>query len=352
MLSSPLDVCLGITSKCNLNCQHCLASSTRQNLDLTTIELLGIIDQLAAAKVFRLNIFGGEPLMQPDFFKIVKRIRKYPMRISLNTNGTLIDKATAKKLADNKISSFCVSLDGSTAEVMDKVRGRGAFDSCLTGIKHLLQYRANIMLSATLTHYNLHDIRNMVLFAKSLGVKNIRFNHLFYGGNAACFIDKVMVTPEEELAAVREVYGLFQEFGGFVTGSYQQQKEKIDKLKDFTPQKDKVIANACGAATNRCNIRPDGKVTPCEVIWDLEVGDLRKQTFSEIWRNSPILNELRWPKEVSLKDKPDCQGCQYQYMCFIGHRCSPYYYPRGLEDKSLYCWKGVDLEKVYSACGK
>jgi len=315
---------------------------------LTTPELLKVIDQLGQAKVFNIGIFGGEPLMHGDFFKILKRIQSYPVIVSLNTNASLIDRPLAKKLQESKIRSFCVSFDGSRPEVMDRMRGAGAFTGCLSGVKYLRGYTANIMLSVTLTRYNIPDIRNMVILARFLGVAGIRFNHVFCGGNAACFSNEIMISPQEELKAINEIYNLHREFPGFISGSYLQLKDKLDQLKDFKPQEDKVIAPACGAATNKCCIRPDGKVTPCEVIWDVEAGDLRKQTFLAIWRHSPILQELRRPREVTLKDKPDCKGCRYQYLCFIGHRCSPYYYPQGLNDKSLYCWKGIDLEEVYA----
>jgi len=347
MLSSPTEVCLGITSQCNLNCRHCIAGTTRDNSNLTTPELFGVIDQLAEAKVFKVSIFGGEPLIHPDFFKIVERIRRYPILINgLNTNACLVDEAMAKKLWDFRIRSFAVSFDGASAQVMDKMRGKGAFDACLKGIRHLLALGANIMLSATVTRYNLKDIRNMVVLAKSLKVASIRFNQVFSGGNAACFEDEVVIKPREELEAIKEIYQLYKEFGDFITGSYLQQKGKLDKLQDFIPEKDFIMAPPCGAATNRCNIRPDGKVTPCEVIWDAVAGDLRQQPFLEIWRKSALFNELRRPKKINLKDKPDCQGCGYQYLCFVGHRCYPYYFPEGLKDKDLYCWKGIAREEL------
>ncbi|MDP3142870.1 MAG: radical SAM protein [Candidatus Omnitrophota bacterium] len=348
MLSSPFNVCFGITSKCNLNCKHCCASSTRQNPDLTTAELLKIIDQLGQAKVFNVSVFGGEPLAHSDFFKIIARFKKYPIQISLNTNAGLIDKAVARRLVDSGIKSFTVSFDGSRAEVMDAMRGKGAFEGCIRGVKNLRERGASILLSCTVTGYNIHDIKGMVLLAKSLRVKSIRFNHAFCGGNAACFKDEVMVKPKEELEAIKEIYSLHQEFGDFVTGSYLQQQEKLSKINDFKPERDKIKIPPCGAAVNKCSIRSDGKVTPCEIIWDLEAGDLRKQSFLDIWRNSAVFKQLRSVKIVSLKDKPDCQGCKYQYICFIGHRCVPYYFPEGFKDKSLYCWKEIELKEVYS----
>src|SRR3989338_1001702 len=101
MYSAPVDLCLGITNKCNLSCKHCL-----------------------------------------------------------NRN-----------------------FDGSKPEIMDKVRGKGAFQKKIRGIKALLSEGVSVLLSVTLTKINYKDVRGMVLLGKKLKADSIRFNHVFFGGN-------------------------------------------------------------------------------------------------------------------------------------------------------------------------
>ncbi len=339
MFSAPLNVCLNITSRCNLNCKHCM----NRNLsgcgsDLTTKELLNVIDQLARAKVFQVSIFGGEPLTHPDFFLIIEHLNKYPIRLSLNTNGTLIDRNLAQWLKGHNIKDVVVSFDGSNDEIMDKVRGKGTFLRNIKGIESLLTEGLSVLLSVTVTRINYCDIRAMALLAKKLKANRVRFNHVVFGGNAACFIKEIYLSPEEEIAAVNEVWQLKEEFPELIepTSSYLSQKEKLEKVKNYKSVTGKIIIPPCGAADDRCNIRADGWVTPCEVIWEEKCGNVREESFIDIWNNK--MNHFREPLILDLNELPECQNCQYQYICFIGHRCYPYCYPGGVKDRSVYCW--------------
>jgi radical SAM protein with 4Fe4S-binding SPASM domain len=338
VLSAPIDVCLGITSKCNFNCSHCLLDKKNTN-DLTTKELIDLIDQLGYAKVFNISLFGGEPLIHPDFFLIVRHLRKYPIQVSLNTNATLIDRNVAKELKNYGINGTVVSFDGSTPDIMDKMRGKGSFEKCIRGIENLRREQIFVLLSCTITKYNYTDVENMVLLAKKLNVNGIRFNHVFYGGNAACNLENIRLTPNEEKKTINIIYELSKRFKGFITGSYLTQREKLENVKNYHPQNHTIKVNPCGAATQKCCIRPDGWVTPCEIIWDVKVDNVRNKQFIEIWQKNEIMNEFRMPIEISLENMHECKNCQYQYICFIGHRCYPYFYPNGIKNKKLYCWK-------------
>lgn len=355
MYSAPINVCLHITSGCNLSCKHCMNRNVaKSDPDFTTEELLDLIDQLGKAKVFEISIFGGEPLTHPDFFRIVEHLNKYPFKLSLNTNATLIDRSIAKRLKEHKIKNAVVSFDGSNPEIMDKIRGKGTFEKNIKGIEALLAEGMPVLLSATLTKINYKDVRAMVLLGRKLQAGRIRFNHVFFGGNAACFIKEIYLSFEEEKEAAEEVYALNEEFPGFIfpQSTYLQQRDKMDKMRHYKPVTDKIMVPPCGAAGSKCSIRPDGWVTPCEVIWDAKCGNVKEQSITDIWQNSNLMNEFRQPMELDLNKIPECKGCQYQYICFIGHRCNPYYYPGGVNDRSVYCLLNNDKKGGLVDAGK
>lgn len=352
MYSAPFNVCLGITNRCNLSCKHCLNRNiSGLEPDLTTEELLNVIDQIGQAKVFEVSLFGGEPLTRPDFYLFVERLTKYPLRFYLNTNGTLIDPDLAKWLKEHKIKSVAVSFDGSKAETMDKVRGKGTFRKNIKGIESLLAEGVYVLLSVTLTKINYRDIKEMVLLGRKLKANSIRFNHIFFGGNAACFIKEVYLAPDEEKEAIEQVCRAKEEFPDFIdnSSSYLCQREKLEQVKSYHPASDRIIIPSCGAAQIKCNIRPDGWVTPCELIWEVKCGNVKEQPFIDIWKNSSLMNQFRQPLELDLNELPECKNCQYQYLCFIGHRCYPYYYPGGVKDRSLYCWLNKSKEEISHA---
>ncbi len=338
----PMNVCLGITSKCNLNCRHCLNRDLPgSGSDMTTEELIGVIDQMGTGGVKSLSLFGGEPLCHPDFKRIVEHINRYHIIISLNTNASLVDRQIARWLKANKISGAVVSFDGSSAGIMDGMRGKGSFEKCMEGIEAMKAEGMSILLSVTLTRLNHEDVRNMALLGREVGGSSIRFNHVFFGGNAACFAKELHLSPEDERRAIDAVCHAREEFGAFINAdsSYLCQKKKLEKAGSYKGAHDKIVVSPCGAANSKCAVRPDGWVTPCEIMWDVKCGNLKEDALSDIWRFSEVMNQFRKPLEIDLKDMPDCIGCSYQYVCFIGHRCYPYYYPGGISDRSMYCWR-------------
>jgi sulfatase maturation enzyme AslB (radical SAM superfamily) len=164
-----VSVCLGITSKCNLSCKHCLNRGLpHQEPDMTTEKLLQVIDELKELGAGGVSLFGGEPLMHPDFKKIVSYLREKKMAIALNTNGTLIDKDMASYLKTQGVRLAVVSFDGSKASITDSIRGQGVFEKSLEGIKALHSEGIRTVLSVTINKINHKDLRGMVLLGKKI----------------------------------------------------------------------------------------------------------------------------------------------------------------------------------------
>ncbi len=337
----PAAVCFGITSKCNLNCRHCLNRNLPSaGTDMTTEQLFDVIDQMGKGGTKSVSLFGGEPLCHPDFKRIVEHLNRYPISLSLNTNGTRIDAETARWLMGHRITGAVVSFDGSRPEIMDRMRGAGSFDGCVKGVKALRAEGMSALLSVTVTRLNYKDISQMASVGRKIGGTSIRFNHTFFAGNAACFLQELYLSPDEEREAIDTVWRLNEEYDTFIypDSSYLCQKRKLERMKDHKPAHDKMIIPPCGAAGSKCAIRPDGWVTPCEIMWDVKCGNLKEMALSEIWRDSQTMNSFRKPMEIDLNSIPECKGCDYQYICFIGHRCYPYYNPGGIANRDIYCW--------------
>jgi radical SAM protein with 4Fe4S-binding SPASM domain len=339
MVYIPFVIIFAITGRCNLKCKHCVAKDSWKNEVLSTEEIFDIIRQLVKIKVFHMSIFGGEPFIREDFFDIIKFLNKHPISITINTNGMLITKEIAQKLVTIKnIKRYDVSLDGPEI-IHEKIRGKGSFNATISGILNLISFGSNVMLSVTINKINLRNLKDIVMIGKELGVRCINFRHTFYGGNAKCFLDDLYVPKNEEKLVCEEIYELSKKYPGFIKGSYLQLYELLKQVGKHKVSNRFLKINPCGAGTRECAIRPDGFIIPCDTLWEVKAGNLRKQKFIDIWKNSKVLKEFRRPKVIDLNEYPECKGCEYQFICFTGHRCSPYYYPNGLKDKKLYCWK-------------
>jgi MoaA/NifB/PqqE/SkfB family radical SAM enzyme len=99
-LEAPICLTWELTYACNLACVHCLSSSGRRDpLELTPVEARQIVDELAAMKVFYVNIGGGEPMLRPDFFDLLGYAVEQKVGVKFSTNGT---RLTAEKARDRR----------------------------------------------------------------------------------------------------------------------------------------------------------------------------------------------------------------------------------------------------------
>ena len=82
----PLAVQLDVTYRCNERCVHCYLDHEDHG-EMTTAEIRGVLDQLAAAGVFFLTLSGGEIFMRTDLFDIVEYARSLMFSVKIKTNG-------------------------------------------------------------------------------------------------------------------------------------------------------------------------------------------------------------------------------------------------------------------------
>jgi len=90
-----------LVRRSNLACMHCYSISADIDFpgELSTPEVLGVMEDLKAFGVPALILSGGEPLLRPDLFEIAQRAKALGFYTALSTNGTLIDPVLAARIA-------------------------------------------------------------------------------------------------------------------------------------------------------------------------------------------------------------------------------------------------------------
>src|SRR6185312_4132309 len=137
-LDAPICLTWELTYACNLACVHCLSSSGRRNpRELTTAECRAVIDELERMQVFYVNIGGGEPTVRRDFWELLDYAVAHHVGVKFSTNGSRITPERAESLAASDYVDVQISLDGATAEVNDRVRGPGSYDTALSALRNL-----------------------------------------------------------------------------------------------------------------------------------------------------------------------------------------------------------------------
>ncbi|MDP2866283.1 MAG: radical SAM protein, partial [Elusimicrobiota bacterium] len=172
------------TKRCNLKCVHCYSNSTGEldSGELTTGEAKALIDDVAQMGVSALLFSGGEPLTRGDFFELASYASSKGIRVTISTNGTLINQDMAKKIKSLGVTYVGISFDG-IGEINDKFRGvPGAFESALKGLRNLKAVGQKTGLRFTLTKHNVENLDKIFDFIEGEEIPRACFYHLVYSG--------------------------------------------------------------------------------------------------------------------------------------------------------------------------
>ena len=160
---TPHWVAIHLTDKCNLRCSYCYEKYPfRKSQSMRCGEILKIIDQLHSLNTFEICLSGGEPLLFSEFDSIVDYIKSKGIRLSLMTNGHLIEK---KIESVRKMDIVSVSIDGEE-KINDRVRGEGNYKAVLNALEILYVESIPISLKVTLHKYNVNCLEHIFELAE------------------------------------------------------------------------------------------------------------------------------------------------------------------------------------------
>lgn len=170
---------IGLTYFCQMSCPHCSMANYVKNKkeELSTDELMEIINRFPKSKIKGVYFFGGEPLLRNDVFELIKCAHKKRFATLLDSNGYLLTKEVAKKLKDAGLRIIGISIDNSDPQIHNRLRGKeDSFERAVEGIKNCLNEKINVYLDTYATKENLKngDLKKIVSLGEKLGVSYVR----------------------------------------------------------------------------------------------------------------------------------------------------------------------------------
>ena len=357
-----------VTKGCNLRCIHCRATATQLSAptDLSTETGLGIIDQIAAFANPILVLSGGEPLFRNDIFRLARHATDWGLRVALATNGTMVTKTVARSIAEAGVRRVSISLDGADAPTHDAFRGiPGAFEASVQGLRNLRALGMSVQINMTIARHNAHQLPQVLDLAKELGADAL---HTFLLVPVGCGVDiaaNQMVAPEEYERMLHWFYDRSLEGGielkatcaphyfrvarqrralehpsaraaeahqhaatvqangisateMMMPGSTGIEIKPSIQPPTAHPSGMNAMTKGCLAGTGVCFISHEGEIYPCGYL-PVIAGDLKTQTFAEIWRDAEVFRQLR--KTDNLEGKCGC--CEFHNVC-MGCRARAY----------------------------
>ena len=257
--------------QCNLACPKCPVHGDHPLHDkikgkMSISDAIQLFDELEGKDVTVTPSGVTEPLIQDHFFDYVHELNKRNIKISLNSNGFLIDEKMAHKLVhEYKIESIFISIDAMTAETLYQTRATKKIEKVNNAVFNLLKARGDkdsprIGVSFTKEEANLHEEKDFIDYWIQ-HVDAIRVNELY-------LLDEGPVEQENR--------------------------------------------PPCPVLYDTLFLSPKGNARLCclDVFDDTNVGNVLKTGIKDVWHGEE-LNKVRKLHESGEFDKVDfCKNCQ------------------------------------------
>ncbi len=128
--------------RCNLSCTYC--NEYDKTSDPVPIDvMLERIDKLAEFGSSVITISGGEPMMHPEIYDIIARIRHHGMIAGLISNGYYFQTEKVKKLNEAGLDYLQISIDNVTPDDVSK-KSLKVLDSKLVNLRDYAKFKVNI----------------------------------------------------------------------------------------------------------------------------------------------------------------------------------------------------------------
>lgn len=255
---------IGLTDRCQCNCAHCYAATNTPlsvQEELTTGEVMALLDQVAAMRAAEVCFSGGEPLLRRDIVDLVEYARARYVLPKINTNGILLTESLVQELKKAGLAWCLVSIDSPHMSQHDAFRGyAGCYDKAVEGLKCLVRRGVPTSIVTVARKGIIHngDLAKIVGLGHVTQVNAVRILFPVPLGRFAHAHNEILSLDER-----KEVRKLAQD-DPLVTLGYWRK------------------SSICTAGVTKLNIRTNGEVTPC-VFLPVSFGNIRQQSLIEIW---------------------------------------------------------------------
>ena len=346
-------VCINIAHDCNLRCQYCFAGQggygqwrMLMSFDVARRAVDFLIAHSGPREHCELDFFGGEPLMnwhvvQQTIDYVHKQEKKHGKKIkmSLTTNGLLLDKEKVKYLTDNHIS-LILSLDGRK-EMHDRMRpgvhGEGTYDEIVKNLQYCVANRKGeeYYVRGTFTRYNM-DFTTDVIDMIDKGFPAVSMEPVV-GEDTADYSIKEEVLPrvKAEYDRLAKLFIAREEEGRpFFFFHFNMDLWKGPCL----PKR----LRGCGAGHEYLAVVPNGDIYPCHQFVGRE-GYVIGNVYEGL-KNFKMMRDFRMNHVFS---KPECVDCWAKFFCsggchanneaFAGDIHKPYHITCEIQKKRVEC---------------
>ena len=325
----PLVAIWEVTQACDLICSHCRACAQplRHPQELSMAEAQRLIDEIAAMRVPIFVLTGGDPLKRADIFELVEYATRQGVRTSLSPSATpLLTPAATAELKRRGLVRMALSLDGSTAEIHDAIRGvPGSFQRTREALRWAQEVRLPVQINTTISRRNIGDIDTLAALLEHIGI--VLWSVFFLIPTGRGRVEDLPSGPEFE-EVFEKLYNTARRVKFHIktteaphyrrlvlqrNGDARQGQRAHGLPETAEAFNSDLIAKARTGISDGKGfvfISHIGEVFPSGFL-PLSAGNVREQSLADIYQNSSLFVGLRDTSQLKGK----CGLCEFRDLC-------------------------------------
>lgn len=296
------ELIVSITNRCNLKCKMCGIPFASNDGEMSTAELKKLIRDVSLFNPRSIVFSGGEPLLRKDLFELISFTRQYKINTCLTTNGILVSKEVALRLAEAGLGIINISIEGPQ-DVHDNLRGKGSFKKAIEAIENLTKNNIETTIATVVCKQTYGYLPELIKLAHQFGITTVKFqafSEIFLQNRDK---KKDFLIPKSNFGRVKEkieeTIQLSQRFH-IATNPVSYLSMLSSYLCGIGMPRP---VNDCYALWTSCPVSPEGYVYPCWTLSDKVIGNIKEVSILDLW-DSKRHNFIR-----NLIKEKGCSGC-------------------------------------------
>jgi radical SAM protein with 4Fe4S-binding SPASM domain len=263
----------------------------------------------------------GEPMLHPQFFDMIEFASLGGVRVTTNTNLTVLNPRRAELCCTSGLDTLHVSIDAATAETYARIRVGSRLDRVARNFAFLQAARERcggqrpaLKIVMVIMRQNLPELPKLVRMAAQWGCSTVSAQHLCHD-----FHESTLPTQYRSMRAFIAAQTLVTEDPNLVAEYFREAREVADQL-DIELRLPQIEVRGHPPGTpgrKRCDwpwtgayVSYQGYSMPCCMISTpdrMNFGNVAGQPVTEVW-NSPPYEAFR--EQLSSDEPPElCRSC-------------------------------------------
>jgi len=291
-----------LTGRCNLDCKMCyvhnLDAAACLKRELSTEEWKHIFDEALKQQLFFATLTGGECLLRPDFKELYLHLWKKGVKVSVLTNGTLLNQEYVAFFKVYKPERIQISLYGSDEAGYLRVTGHHGFEKAVKAVRDLMDAGVNVRVVSTPNRYMGDDYIKILRFCREQGLP--------------LSLGELLLSPNRDDPEKDDYFLSMKEIETLSIQRASLYKELTPV--EYTPEPCGPMLDApekgltCSGGTCLACVTWEGVMYPCLNAMVGGGASLRNMSYAEAWKHTVAA-------AAEVLHGAECKGCPYDKVC-------------------------------------